>query len=324
MIVPEKFSLNNHKCWICGYRKLDVEKKMSPRYLCFWCSPSEEGEEQLTPELLINDLILEAGEHLRNGNLIRCEDIDVLSLIADIGDLGGRHPHFKQFTSMIGLIAVQVVLEKSYTPRKLLKVAEGATLNEKWKRVCQCIFFLTDVSLLEHGEGRYIQDRFRPSNLLLELTSSIESVSKVEEELPPRIANCIAGYALLYGIKTSIEWLKKDGQGEPTGIIRLYPRNSHGKIWIPKRFTATTMYLMGHLAHGYDEFSENELRAWLSNREITGNDASWIINWLNRTIPSAHRLVNPRFDGIAYHFSFNLNYVRMRERFRERIRGRSR
>ncbi|MEM2741469.1 MAG: hypothetical protein QXD95_04910, partial [Nitrososphaeria archaeon] len=112
--------------------------------------------------------------------------------------------------------------------------------------------------------------------------------------------------------------------GEPTGIVKLYPKNLDGRIWIPKRFTATTMYLIGCLAHGYSEFSENELRAWLSNREITGNDASWIINWLNRTIPSAHRLVNPRFDGITYHFSFNINYIRMRERVRERIRGRSR
>lgn len=313
--------LNNDRCWICGYRKLEQEIKNLPYPLCAWCFSHEESGERLTPEELIKHIVLETEEYLKSESLVRCEDIDELSFMADIGDLGARHPYLKQFTSMIGLIAVQIALEKKYTLKKLLEIAQGPTPERRWQRVYECITFLLDVGLLERGEGKHFQERFRPSNILLDLAPSIEAVSKVDKELPPRISNCIAGYALLRGIKASIEGLKGSGK-DLIGILKLYPKSDDGGIWIPKRFTATTMFLVGHLAHGYNEFSENDIRVWLSSREITWGDATWIINWLNRTIPSAHRLVDPRFDGITYHFLVNQKYTRMRERYRERRRNR--
>ena len=225
---------------------------------------------------------------------------------------------------MLGLIAVQVALERRYTPLRLMKVATGSSVPTKWARVCQCIEFLTDVGLLEPGEGMYIYEQFRPSDLLLALTASVEAVSKVEEELPPRIANCIAGYALLRGIGLTIDWLQEGTKGTSKGIIKLYPRSKEGRLRIPRLFMAPTMFLLGHLARGYNEFSEGDLREWLRFRAISGNNANWIINWLARVVPSSsHRLVDPVYDGYAYHFSFNPLYVRMRERYRERRRRRT-
>lgn len=316
-----RVQLSRKRCGICGYRKIrEPEVRLLP-YLCYWCSPNEIKE--LGPRELIEDMTVEAEGHLKQKRLTSCESIDVLSFIADIGELGSRHPYLKQFSSMLGLIAAQVALERRYTPERLLKVASGGNPMIKRARVRQCIEFLTDVGLLERGKGKYIYERFRPSDLLLDLATSVEAVSRVESELPPRLANCVAGYALLKGIGIAIDWLRGGAQGEPSGIIKLYPMGTNGKLWIPKSFTAPTMFLLGHLAHGHGELSENYLRAWLSSREISGKDANWIVNWLARTVPSSsHRLVDPLYNGRVYHFKFNPSYVRMRDRYRDRRRRR--
>lgn len=309
-----KVRLTNNRCWLCGYRKIVKSEIMLLPYICHWCS----GEKVIG---LINDIVIDAKEYLNQGKLSNCEDIDVLSFVADIGELGARHPYLKQFSKMMSIIAVQVALEHKYTPDRLVKVANGENLSEKWARVRECIDFLIDVGLLEVGEGRYIYERYRPSHLLLSLTASVEVID-VEKELPPRIAACIAGYAWLHGISTTINWLKEGAQGEVKGIAKLYAKGRDGKLSIPKSFTAPIMYLLGHLASGHDEFSEIELRTWLSSREILGKDADLIINLLARVIPSSHRLVNLVYDGHIYHFKFNPLYVRMRERYRERRRER--
>jgi len=314
--------LNKDRCWICNYRKeTELEVRLLP-YLCFWCSSRKSDEvDRITIRSLIENITTEVEEHLKQGRLAVCEDIDALSFAADIGDLGTQHLYLKQFSSMIGLITVQVALEGRYTPSRLLKVAAGSG-PAKWFRVRECIRFLTDVGLLEQGEGKYIYERFRPTNLFLALTASVEAVSKVEEELPPRIARCVAGYALLRGIGISIDWLQRGAQGEPKGVIRLYPRDKHGRLWIPRLFTAPTMFLLGYLAHGHNEFSANEIRSWLHRRGIQREkDVAWIVNWLARTVPADHRLVDPSYDGYSYHFKFNRLYIRMRERYRERRRG---
>lgn len=320
MTTFKSFPLDNDRCWICGYEKLEEEVKHVPYPLCTWCSHSGGLEDKLSTKEMIEYVISEVEKHLRDGNLIQCENIDELSFIADIGDLGARHPYIKQFTSMIGIMAVQVALEKKYTPKRLLQVAQGLTPEGKWQRVYECLSFLADVGLLERGEGRYIYERFRPSKTLLDIAPSIEAVSRVDKEMPPRISNCIAGYALLRGIEISINQLRRNDKNL-MGILRLYPKSHGGKLWVPKRFTAPTMFVLGHIAHGYSEFSENDLRTWLSLRKISWEDATWIINWLNRAIPSVHRLVDPKFDGINYHFIINRNYVRMRERYRARRRA---
>jgi hypothetical protein len=264
---------------------------------------------------------MDAEEHLNQGKLDRCEDIDVLSFSADICELGVRHPYLKQFSRILSTMAVQVALEHKYTPERLLKAVDGGNMSTKWARVYECIIFLRDVGLLEPGEGMHIYERYRPSRLLLALTASVEAVN-VERELPPRVAGCITGYTWLRGINVTINWLKEGAQGGPKGIAKLYPRSEDKELLIPKLFTAPTMYLLGHLANGYDEFSEGDLRAWLSFRGISGDDANSIVNSLARIIPSNHRLVNPFYDGYSYHFKFNPSYIRMRERYRERRRGR--
>jgi len=217
-------------------------------------------------------------------------------------------------------MAVQLALERKYTPSKLLKVVSGGNVKTKWARVCECIAFLRDVGLLEDGEGRHIYERYKPSSLLLGLTASVEVVD-VERRLPPRVASCITGYAWLYGISATINWLKDGAKGWPKGIAKLYPRSRDGRPLTPKLFTAPTMYILGCLARGYNEFSENELRAWLNLRGISGNDTDFVVNLLARVIPSSHRLANPFYDGHVYHFKFNISYTRMRERYRERMRG---
>jgi hypothetical protein len=165
----------------------------------------------------------------------------------------------------------------------------------------------------------YIYERYKPSRLLLDLTSSVEAVN-VERELPPRVASCIAGYAWLRGINITIDWLRKGVQDEPKGIAKLYPRRED-ELLIPKLFTAPTMYILGHLANGHNEFSEDELRTWLSFREMQRNDVNFIVNLLARAVTASnHRLVNPFYDGYTYRFKFNPSYTRMRERYRERSR----
>jgi hypothetical protein len=284
-------------------------------YLCHWCS-----REQVAT--LINDVITDAEEHLNRGELGRCEDIDTLSFIADIGELGIRHPYLKQFSRILSTMAVQLALEHRYTPNKLLKAVDGGDTSTKWAKVYECITFLRDVGLLEHGEGRYIYERYKPSSLLLDLTASIEVID-VERGLPPRVAGCITGYAWLRGINITINWLKEGAQGGPKGIAKLYPRSEDKELFIPKLFTAPTMYILGYLASGHNEFSEGELRKWLNPRGILGDDANFVINLLARIIQSNHRLVNPLYDGYAYHFKFNPSYIRMRERYRERRRERT-
>ena len=71
------------------------------------------------------------------------------------------------------------------------------------------------------------------------------------------------------------------------------------------------------------EFSEVEMRRWLSLREITGKHLDRLVDWLARTVlGSNHKIVSVKYSGDGYHFRFNSMYIRMRERFRERIRGR--
>jgi hypothetical protein len=305
--------LDSDRCWVCGYKKVtESEIKLSPR-ICYWCS-----EEQVMG--LIDDIVMEAKECLSRGKLGECEDIDVLSFVADIGELGARHPYLKQFSRMMSIIAVQVALEHRYTPDKLVKVANGESVSEKWARAHECIAFLVDVGLLELGGGKYIYERYRPSDLLLALTASVEAVD-VEGRLPPRVAACIAGHAWLHGISATIKWLKEGAQGEAKGIAKLYAKSKDGKLSIPKSFTAPTIYLLGHLAGGHSEFSEVELRTWLSFRGISGSDADFIVNLLARVVPSNHRLTNLVYDGRACHFKLNSSYIRMRERYRERRRS---
>lgn len=315
IIYSTDVQLSNDRCWICGYKKVTRSEMVLLPYLCSWCS-----REQIVT--LINDIITDAEEHLNQGELGRCEDIDTLSFIADIGELGIRHPYLNQFSRILSTMAVQLALEHRYTFDKLLKVVDGGNVPTKMIRVYECITFLRDVGLLEDGEGRYIYERYKPSSLLLDLTASVEVVD-VEKGLPPRVAGCITGYAWLRGISATINWLKEGAKGGSKGIAKLYPRSEDGKLLIPKLFTAPTMYMLGYLASGYNEFSEDELRAWLNPRGISGNDANFIVNLLARVIPSNHRLINPFYDGHAYHFKFNISYIRMRERYRERRRGRS-
>lgn len=315
--------LSRDKCWVCNYEKLtESEMKLLP-YLCHWCSSSAERTDRLTIREFIEELTVEAEEHLKQGKVTSCENIDALCLAADIGELAAHHPYLKQFSNMFGLITVQVALERKYTPEKLLKVVVGKDVSVRWSRARRCIEFLTDVGLLEPGEGSYIYERFRPSELLLNLAASVEAVSKVEKELPPRIANCVAGYALLKGINLTIDWLQGGAQGTPKGIIKLYPQSESGKPLVPKLFTAPTMFLLGHLTK-HDKFSENDVRAWLYSRAVRGRDVDLLVNWLARLMQSStHRLVDPLYDGNFYHFNFNPLYVRMRERYRERRRGRN-
>jgi hypothetical protein len=312
MTSPSKIQLSSDKCWVCGYRKeVKSEITLLP-YICGWCS----GEKVMA---LINDIITEARENLSQGKLGTCEDIDVLSFVADIGELGARHPYLKQFSKMMSIIAVQVALEHRYTPWRLIKVADGKSVSEKYARVCECIDFLVDVGLLELSEGKHIYERYKPSDLLLALTASVEAVD-VEKELPPRMAACIAGYAWLQGINDTINWLKMGARDERKGIIKLYAKSEDGGLFIPKSFTAPVMYLLGHLANGYNEFSEAELRTWLNLRGISGGDADLIVNLFARVVPSSHRMVNIIYDGYVYHFKFNPSYIRMRERYVERRR----
>jgi len=318
MSIDSHIQLSKDRCWICGIKLFPGQVPLQP-YLCYWCSPEKTYE--FTVKDFISDLVKEAEENLRQKMLIKCEEIDVLSLVADIGALAAHHTYLKQFSDMLGLITVQVALEHRYTPQKLIKVVSGTNKAEKWKRVRQCLYFLLDTGLLERGEGRYIYERLRPSDLLLSLADSIE-VIELKETLPPRLANCIAGYALLKGINYSIEWLQRGAQNEPIGIIRLYPRKAGG-LMIPKLFTAPVMFLLSYLTRN-DEFSEEDLRRWLSAREIRGKLLDRCVNWLARVVPgSVHKLVSAQFDGYLYHFRFNPIYMRIRERLRERKRRRS-
>jgi len=304
--------LSKDKCWICGYKKMTQSEILLLPYICHWCS----NEHTVT---LINNIILEAKERLNQGELSKCEDIDVLSFVADIGTFGAHHPYFKQFSKMMSIMAVQVALEHKYTLDRLVRATDGKGIQERWERVFNCIDFLMDVGLLEKGHGHYMYERYRPSNLLLNLTASVE-VTDVEKGLPPRTAACLAGYAWLHGIAITINWLKEGARGEARGIIRLYAKGEDRKPSIPKSFTAPIMHTLGHLAKGYDEFSEADFRAWLNPRGLTGKDADFLTNILAKVVPLSHRLVNPIYAGGTYHFKFNPLYIRMRERYRERGR----
>lgn len=318
-------NLDKNKCWLCGFRKVyPSERAHLMKYLCQWCCPRGTDIKGLTITEVIDQIEDEAKYHFERDGLMNCENIDVLSFCADFGELAAHHSYLKQFSRMIAMLTTQVARERVYTPSVLMQVAEGRSRQEKWSRVVQCIRFLVDVGLLKVGQGNYIYEVYSPSQTLLDLATTVEAVSNVERELPPRIADCISGYALLCGINISIKCLRESRvlyEDRIKGIMRLYPRDKHGNLLIPKKFTAPVMFLLGHLARGYDEFSDGDIRAWLNPRGISGNQANDIIAWLGRrTEASTQRLVNPKYGGA--HFTFNSNYIRMRERFRERRRER--
>jgi len=304
--------LSKKKCWICGYKKIVQSEISSLPYICSWCS----NEHVVT---LISNIVSEAKELLRGGELDKCEDIDVLSFVADLGTFGANHSYFKQFSRIMSMMAVQIALQHKYTPERLLKVTDGSSPQERWERVLDCIKFLMDVELLEQGQGKYIYELYKPSDLFLTLTTSVE-IADVEKELPPRTAACLAGYAWLRGIAITINWLKEGAKGDAKGIMRLYAKGKDGKLSVPKSFTAPIMYILGHLAGGHNEFSETEFRTWLNPRGILGKDADFLTNILARATQLNHRLVNFIYRGSTLHFKFNPLYLRMRERYRERRR----
>ncbi|MEM3504274.1 MAG: hypothetical protein QW134_08630 [Nitrososphaeria archaeon] len=315
-------NISKDRCWICGaHMPLIYRSRNYIPYICFWCAPYEVkknfggGEKYHTYELVC-DLINEAEANLKENNLVNCESIPPLSLLADIGEFGSAHPYTKPFTRMIATIILQVSRSRTYNILSLFRFATGDNLVEKLSRVNQCISFMCDVGLLEmHMNTNNV---YSPSGLLINIAPIVEADSKVELGHPSRVADCIFGYAFLKGIKLTVDWLVAGAMGEPKGFIKIYP--DKGRI-IPISFTAPLSYLLGSLTVR-ETFSQGEMRAWLADRKIYGKDADIIVGWLGRMVPAHHRLVDLQHDPYDYRFIFNSEYIRMRERFRERWRSR--
>jgi hypothetical protein len=297
-------------------------------YVCFWCAPNEVktsmgGERKYHAYELICDLIDDAERQLIENNLVNCESIPSLSLLADIGEFGSNHVYTKQFARMMATIILQVGHSKTYNINSLFKVAIGDSPQEKWDRIKSCLSFMADVGLLGiHSEADYIQERYHPSDLLINIAPTVEADSKIELGLPSRIADSVFGFAFLKGIKLTIDWLVAGAVGEAKGFIKIYPKIHRDEgIMIPISFTAPLLYLLGTLTN-HESFSQGDMRAFLKERNIFGKDADLIIGWLGRLITAHHRLVNLQHDPYDFRFIFNTEYIRLRDRYRERWRSR--
>jgi len=312
-------NLRKDRCWICG---LYMKKTYLP-YICYWCAPAEvKGREEgyFSYELLC-DLVAEGETQLKNGMLVNCEEIPELSLMADFGELGSQHPYIKQFIKMIASITIETARNGIYNFSKLFKIAIGRTHLDKYYRIIDCLSFMSEVGFLENRpQEKYIWKRYSPAELLKMVAPAVEADSNVNIDKPSRIASCISGFALLKGIKFAIDWLL-DETRDKEGLLKLYPKDRYGNLMIPKSFTAPTICLLGYIATR-ENFSQSDIYAWLSSHEIAGKDAEPIIGWLARLIPANHRLVDMRRNSFDTYFNINQNYIRMRNRFRERRRKR--
>ena len=256
------------------------------------------------------------------------ESTPELSLLADIGGVGCTHPFFNQYIKMLGILVAMVRERKSTKEiiKRMRDSAPGSNPFERFRRMYQCLLLLEEVHLIERtGREGYIYEVYRPSPLLEELAASVEAES-VDYGIPQRIAQCVSGYVFLRGISITIDWLDRGApdrdKGDVRGIMRLYPINRDGTVNVPRKFISPIMFLLGYLARGHEEFGEEDLRAWLTERGIKGRAVEEVISWLQRIGPDVHRLVNFQCDREGIHFTINATYLRIRDRWREYSRRR--
>jgi len=249
----------------------------------------------------------------------------VLSFLADLTNLCFLdHPYLKRLLKIIAHMLNQLILRKTLVIRDAIHVADG-NRYERWIKVMRCLRLLHDTGMITQTPlGKY-----EPSDLLKSIAPYLEQViitegPRVEVKIPPRIIECLVGLILLKGVENTAMWLIEGANGEPKGVIHLYPVDSGGRVFIPKKAMATLMFVLYAWYRGWREFSELDTRAYLRQR-LPDSEVKDILSWLCKTYPGhRHKFIAVHHGDDEFRFSINEEYMRLRERLRERLRDRGR
>ena len=311
------------RCLICGYKFQEREQMHYDYPLCPICNDD-------TLIKLLHNLVNEAEKRSRAVPFIACEADPLFSFLADLGMFATTHPFLKTVKEvMVALPREYIRIKKKRFPfRELQKYLPQSRPSKRIKRLRQIIEFFFDVGFIKYRAtiDGYKVPFIDEDSILFKVFITTEHETKLQ-----RASSMVFGYSLLKGIIISIEWirkekLKEEPTGERRGILRLYPERKDKKLMILKEVTAPIMFFLFVWANNIKEFSEFELKSFLAFRGISGEKANAIRNWLKSLIPGAHHKMIEKYreeyigESMYTRFYFNPEYLRLRERFRERER----
>lgn len=316
-----EFKLSDERCYICGsYVKRDFSNYI-PKYFCEICSPVK-ADSFHSIRNLVDFLTNEAKKQIYENGLVNVENIDVLSFLADIGELVHSHPYYKNFPRHLSNIIILLSgRRRDYIAKRYIfeisRMIPGYSTKKHipTKRMYNIHKFLVETGVVKEKPISDDKITFVPTELTKSVFDSIQTISYVEKEIPRRVSASIVGYVYIEGMKLTIDWLYNGGEGEPKGIFRLYIIDSKGNINIPRTVNAPTVFMLQLLATDLTQFYSNEVMSWLQH--LRYRERAIFINWLSRVIPNTNRFVDPVMIGEGnYLFKINPNYIRMRDRYR--------
>ncbi|MFW9888862.1 MAG: hypothetical protein ACFFER_11790 [Candidatus Thorarchaeota archaeon] len=313
-------SLDAKKCIICSYRKKERSELIQyPVPLCHWCS----GTNLVNMLRAFRDEII---EECLSEPLIDCTNSDLFRFLSDLGELAASHPHLQVIREIISTLIMNIGGQNRLDYMTFV----GKLPPKVRKRLVTSLFYLQEMGLVnlvtelnEEGFTIINEVELPADSIIRKALTTIESSGIWEERKEP---NVILSYILIVGLADTVELIdEQDGLEIGQGITRLYAVN--GRILVPKQFTAPLVFILGNWAREVDEFTQDNILAFLSLRGFNSRDRNRIMQFiagvkvgLSHTIFRMERY--PSGNGThAYRFSLNPKYKQLRERIVVRYRA---
>jgi|GEM_PF-1779602 len=280
-------------CLRCGLKKSGTKVDS---YICDDCTKFAKFVDSLWNEI---DMIFEHGE----------PDPDIheeLYLLADAGFLTHQNPQTAIFYGLSALIVESALLQKTEITETELnrKVSTTRGWGDTFK-----LF----------GELEIIRIRTEQYQRILEIQEKARKIASylslgapMDEQVKKRVSHIFTGYILL-------RILKKMGELRSSEDLLAMPYDQR-----PRTLWVALMFLWQRAYDGYDEFSEEDMRMFLSRRGVPSRTLVRIIQALEhvygRTTTGLTK--NIRFEHGERKFVFSDYVARVMERLRTRERKR--
>jgi len=327
----ELTEVENHKCIVCGYKKIGVERNDLP--LCGWCN---------NPKFLnlLAATTRETDEAVQKANFIDTTNDPLFSFIADLGMLGSEHPFMASLRQVLGEVIRQVSGKgitdvETYAGKDTINMEDlyGAV---RFRYMPRFLGLLRELNLIEFEteevDGRNILRRVKipEGSLIQKIAATAESASGMEDPKLTRASAFTLGYITLKSIEKTLEILHQKGKlhyGQ--ALTKFYPIDKNNRIMVVKGYTAPIAFIFGWWASKGIQFTEYDLQRFLGNRGLMGRQFRRVVNWLGGGHPSSVQVLY-KFETITMNgvpvlrFTLNPNYDALRERILERERERER
>lgn len=288
-------------CMICGYRYTEKD-------VCDWCNDDRFVN-------VIKALDEEISSSIETYDVIDVKNNPLFSLVADVGILGVKHPLLSMPYKILSKLMLEVGRGRRYVNKGVLRFGQ--------RDIEPFLYALKSLGLVDFkDEGVvYVPD----TSILLRL--------KIEADVDPKrnpVTAFLIGYITLKKILETILLFREDKKIEfGDGVTCFYSisvRDGGYKFIMPKSFMSSFSFIFGYWARGAIEFSELDIKKFMTSRGITGKEFSEIIGLLSSSVGIPHAFyerINVEKIGkiTIYRFRLNKEYERLYLRIRERTRA---